>query len=159
MLLAVEATPQSEAVISAGARLARRIGAEVIVLSVRERAYTRGLTWDVRPAGEIAELISHALHQMQRLGLRASGIVAAARMGTVAREIVYAALKYRADEIVIGSSGRSLIGAFVGSSVAPAVVRLSPVPVIAVPTGPGRQVKQTPANQPLAWLDTAPPKR
>lgn len=134
MLLAVEAVPSAGLVINAGARLAQRLQAEVLVLSVRERAYTRGVTWDVRPPAELAEVMSQAIYQLQRRGIRARGIVGKARVGRVADEIVYAALEYQVDEIVIGWSGRTLLGALLSSSVGPRVLRLAPAPVITVPT-------------------------
>jgi nucleotide-binding universal stress UspA family protein len=140
LLLAVEAVPSAGLVINAGARLARRLQAEVMVLSVRERAYTRGVAWDVRPAGELAEVVSRAIYELQRLGIEARGIVGKARVGRVADEIVYAALKYQVEEIVIGSAGRTPVGSLLSSSVAPRVVRLSPVPVITVPTRRRRSV-------------------
>ena len=134
MLLAVEAVPSAGLVINAGARLAQRLQAEVLVLSIRERASTRGLAWDVRPAGELAEVVSHAIYELQRLGIKARGVVGKARVGRVADEIVNAALNYRVDEILIGSSGRPPVGSLLSSSIGPRVLRLSPVPVIAVPT-------------------------
>ena len=42
ILLAIEAVPQSHALIAAAAKLARALHAEVLVLSVRERDYVRG---------------------------------------------------------------------------------------------------------------------
>lgn len=134
ILLAVEATPRSRLVINAAARLAHQLHAEVLVLSVRERGYSRGFSWDIRPAGELAEVISGAIYELQRLGITARGIVGKTRVGRVADEIVYAAVKYHVDEIVIGSSGRSVVGNLLSSSVGPRVLRLSPVPVISVPT-------------------------
>jgi len=58
ILLAVEAVPESQRVVAAAAKLARQSRAEVLVLSVRERTYTRGFAWDVRQPGEIAETVS-----------------------------------------------------------------------------------------------------
>ena len=134
MLLAVEAAATSAPVIKAGVRLAQRLQAEVIVLSVRERAATRGVVWDVRPAGEVGEVVSHAIYELQRLGISARGIIGKAGLDRVADEIVYAALKYRADEIVIGSSQRPKLGSLFFSSVCPRVLKLSPLPVVTVPT-------------------------
>jgi len=58
MLLAVEASPPAQRIIAAAVKLAVQSKARVLVLSVRERGYTRGFTWDVRPAGEVAEVVS-----------------------------------------------------------------------------------------------------
>ncbi|HEV2013577.1 MAG TPA: universal stress protein [Candidatus Dormibacteraeota bacterium] len=134
MLLAVEAVPESRAVIAAAAKLARRSHAEVLVLSVRERDYTRGFAWDIHQPGEIAETVSHAIYELQRAGVHARGVIRTARTGRVADEIVYAARRHHADEIVIGASRRSWLGRLLFGSVAPRVLRLSDLPVVAVPT-------------------------
>jgi nucleotide-binding universal stress UspA family protein len=134
ILLAVEAVPESKAVIAVAAKLARRSDAEVLVLSVRERDYARGFAWDVRQPGEIAETVSNALYELERLGVRARGVIRTARTGRVADEIVYAAYMHHADEIVIGTSRRTWLGRLLFGSVAPRVLRLSDLPVVAVPT-------------------------
>jgi nucleotide-binding universal stress UspA family protein len=134
ILLAVEAVPESEAVIATATALARRSRAEVLVLSVRERDYARGFVWDVRQPGEIAETVGRAVYQLRRAGVDASGLIRTARTGRVADEIVYAAYKHRVSEIVIGSSRRSWFGRLLRGSVAPRVLRLSDLPVVTVPT-------------------------
>lgn len=133
ILLAVAAVPGSQAVITAAAKLARRSAAEVLVLSVRERDFVRGIAWDVLPAGEVAEVVSRAIYELQRMGVPAQGIIRLARAGRVADEILYAAHKYHADAIVIGKSERSWIGRILYGSVSPRVVRLADVPVTLVP--------------------------
>ena len=134
ILLAVEAVPESKHVIAAAIAQAIRLDADVLVLSVRERMYTRGLAWDVRPPGEIAETVSHALYELQRAGIRARGVIATARTGRVADEILYVAEKYGAEEIVIGWPPRSWLEATFRGSVGRRVLRRSTVPVVAVPT-------------------------
>src|SRR6202171_6226509 len=134
ILLAIEAVPESGSVVAAAAKLARQSRAEVLVLSVHERTYTRGLAWDVRQPGEIAETVSRAIYELGRAGVRARGIIRTARSGRVADEIVYAAHKHHADEIVIGTSRRSWLAGLLMGSVAAQVLRRSDLPVIAVPT-------------------------
>lgn len=151
ILLAVEAGATSQVVINAAGRLAQRLQAEVLVLSLRERDFTRGFAWDIRPAAEVAEVVSQAIYELQRRGIKSRGIVGKARIGRVADEIVYAALKYHVDEIMIGRSGRSVVGRLFSSSVSPRVLRLSPLPVVSVPTGRTRFAfpvwKQLPRRQ------------
>jgi len=134
ILLAVEAVPQSPALVAAAARLARQSHAEVLVLSVRERSYARGLAWDIHQPGDIAETVSRAIYELDRAGVRARGLIRTARAGQVADEIIYAAHKHHADEIIIGSSRRSWLGGLLRGSVAPRVLRRSDLPVVAVPT-------------------------
>jgi nucleotide-binding universal stress UspA family protein len=147
MLLTVEAVPQSQAVIAAAAKLALRSQAEVLVLSVLERDYTRGFAWDVRPAGEIAEVVSQALYELQRLGIPAQGIVGKARVGRVADEILYSAEKYHADEIVVGLPRRSWLGRLLFGGVTARVLRLSAIPVLAIPIE-GRHATSLVAKRP-----------
>lgn len=133
MLVAVEAVPEATAVIAAAVQMATHSGAEVVVLSVREREVARGITWDVRPPGELGEVLSRAIYQLQRAGVQARGIIRMAPTGRVAQEIVDAAHRYGADQIIIGSRRRTWLGAWLTGSVAPRVVRLSDLPVVAVP--------------------------
>jgi nucleotide-binding universal stress UspA family protein len=134
ILLAVEAVPESQAVVAAAAKRARESHAEVLVLSVREHDYARGVAWDVRPPGEIAATVSQAIHELERAGVRARGLIRTARSGHVADEIVYAAHKHHADEIVIGTSRRSWLGSLLLGCIAPRVLRRSDVPVVTIPT-------------------------
>jgi nucleotide-binding universal stress UspA family protein len=133
-LLAVEAVPQSQAVIATAAQLARGSRAEVLVLSVRERQYARGFVWDVRQPGEIAETVGGAVYQLRRAGVDASGLIRTARSGRVADEIVYAAHRHHVSEIIIGAPCGSWLGRLLRGSVAPRVLRLSDLPVVTVPT-------------------------
>jgi len=65
--------------------------------------------------------------------VRARGLIRTARSGRVADEIVYAAHKHHADEIVIGTSRRSWLAGLLVGSVAQRVLRRSDLPVVAVP--------------------------
>jgi nucleotide-binding universal stress UspA family protein len=148
ILLAVEAVPQSQVLVAAAAKLARHSHAEVLVLSVRERDYVRGYGWDVRQPSEIAETVSRAIYELQRAGVRARGLIRTARSGRIADEIVYAAHKHHAGEIVIGTSRRSWLAGLLLGSVAPRLLRRSDLPVVAVPTkaAPGRMRRATPVS-------------
>jgi nucleotide-binding universal stress UspA family protein len=88
----------------------------------------------VREPGEIAETVSRAIYELERAGVRARGLIRTARSGRVGEEIVDAAHKHHADEIVIGTSRRPWLVALLRGSVAPQVLRRSDLPVVAVPT-------------------------
>ena len=134
ILVAVEAVPEASIVITAAGRLAAGSRTPVLVLSVREREYTRGLVWDRRPMTDVAEVINTAIFELGRAGIPARGLLRTARSGQVAEEIVAAARQHRAGTIVIGTSGRSRLGSLILSSVSPRVVRMSELPVVLVPT-------------------------
>ncbi len=162
ILLALEPGPQAVDVIKTGVRLANRLKAEVVVLGIRERAVTRGFAWDVRPAGELAEVVSQAIYELQRCGLSARGVIGKAVAGRVPEEIIYAAIKYRVDEVVMGSSRRTWLGKLISSSVCPRVLKLSPVPVVAVPTPAAKAQAKAPRRSPhfqSAASGEAPPNR
>ena len=133
MLLAVEAAPENRALVSAAARLARRSHSEVLVLSVRERDFARGFAWDIYDPGEIAATVSDIIYELQRVGVEAHGLIRTARSGRVAEEILYAAHKHHAEEIVVGAPRRSWLRRLLSGSVTPRVVRLSDLPVLIVP--------------------------
>src|ERR1700674_2047202 len=144
MLLAVEAVPESQALIAEEARLARRSDPDVLVLSARERDYVRGFAWDIHQPGEIAATVSDALYELQRVGVPARGVIRSARSGRVGDEIVYAAHKYHVSQIVMGGSRRSWLGRVFFGSVSPRVLRLSDLPVLIV-RGPDRNDSRGPA--------------
>jgi nucleotide-binding universal stress UspA family protein len=144
ILLAVEAVAEAQVVVAAAAKLARQLHAEVLVLSVRERDYARGFSWDIREPADIAETVSGAIYELERAGVHARGLIRTARSGRVADEIVYAAHKHHADEIVIGSSRRSWWRALLMGSVALQVLRRSDLPVVAVPINRSLRRKRRP---------------
>jgi nucleotide-binding universal stress UspA family protein len=145
MLLAVEAVPESRALVAVAANLARRSHADVLVLSVRERDYVRGFAWEIHQPGEIAATVSDALNELQWAGVPARGLIRTARTGRVADEIVYTAYKHHVSEIVIGASKRSWLGRLLFGSVAPRVLRLSDLPVVTV-RSPGQNGSRDPAR-------------
>ncbi len=132
MLLAVEPAPESRKLVRAAATIARRSRAEVLVLSVRERDHVRGFAWDIYQPGEIAATVSEAIYELQRVGVSARGLIRTARPGHVADEIVFAAHRHRADEIVIGATRRSWLGGLLLGRVAPRLLRRSDLPVLIV---------------------------
>jgi len=156
ILLAVEAVPESSTVIKAALRIARGTTAQVLVLSVREREYTRGLVWDRRPLTEIAELINSAIFELARGGIAATGLIRTTRSGRAAEEIVAVARQHQAVTIVIGTAARSRLCSLISSSVSPQVVRMSDVPVVLVPTGRRKAVHQ---SAPSPSGSAAAPKR
>jgi nucleotide-binding universal stress UspA family protein len=134
ILVAVEAVPEASIVIAAARGLAATWQTSVLVLSVREREYTRGLVWDRRPMNEIAEVINGAIFEFERAHVHATGLIRTARSGAAAEQIVETSRQHGARAIIIGSSGRSRLGSLIVSSVSSRVVRMSDVPVILVPT-------------------------
>ena len=98
----------------------------------------------VRQPGEIAATVSDAICDIQRLGVHPRGLIRTARSGRVADEIVYAAHKHHADEILIGGSRRSWLGGLLSGSVVRRVLRVSDLPVVIV-RSPARSDSRDPA--------------
>lgn len=146
ILVAVEAGPEASIVIAAARGMAAAWLAPVLVLSVRERDYTRGLVWDRRPMSEIAETVNGAIFEFQRAGVRASGLIRTALSGAVAQQIVETARQQRAGAVIVGRSGRSRLGSLLVSSVSWRVVQMSDVPVMVIPTGRRKTAGQSVAS-------------
>ncbi|HSO93967.1 MAG TPA: universal stress protein [Candidatus Dormibacteraeota bacterium] len=144
ILVAVEAVPEASIVIAAARRMAAGSRTPVLVLSVREREYSRGLVWDRRPMTDIAEVINSAIFEFDRADIPARGLVRTTRSGQVAEEILDAAREHRVRTIVIGTSSRSRLGSLILGSVSPRLVRHCEVPVVLVPIS-RRKTERQPA--------------
>ncbi len=142
ILLAVNGSPTSQSVLAACTGIAERFGAEVIVLSVREREITGGVVWERRKPIDTAELVSVATYRIGRAGLSVRGIVRSALEGRVADEIVYAARELKADLIVIGSRTPSRLRGLLFGSVSQRVLRRTDIPVLVVPSPRGGRLRE-----------------
>src|SRR3989442_9674953 len=72
--------------------------------------------------------------RLQRVNVPARGVIATARVGRVADEIVCLAEKHGVSEIVTGLSRRSWLARLLGGSVGRQILQRSPIPVIAIPS-------------------------
>lgn len=147
ILVAVAGSFLPRPVIDTAAWLAALGPAEVILLAVREREFTRGVIWEAPAPGDLAELMNPAIYALGRQGVRARGAIRMAQAGRVAEEIVYAAREQQADFIVMGSHGRSRLRALVFGSVSQRVMQLTHIPVLMVPVrGPGKSTEVSPGS-------------
>jgi len=135
ILVAVDASPVAARASDVATDLARSLGAEVALLHAIDPSL------GVAPQGgaSAAELIALAAEEGKRLLARFSQRAALqppplefVPVGKPAGEIVKAAKEWPADLIVIGSHGRGGVGRVVLGSVAEAVMRHAPCPVLVV---------------------------
>jgi nucleotide-binding universal stress UspA family protein len=132
ILIAVDGEPVSAHAAEIGIRLARSLGAEVAFI----HAIEPGLTYS--PGITPRELVAEAEHDAKTVlasfrslsqGLSTLEFV---QIGKPAQEILNAAKTWPADLIVMGSHGRHGISRALLGSVAEAVMRHAPCPVLVI---------------------------
>lgn len=136
VLVATDFSPCAEEAWIAGQRLARALGAELVLLHVAAEPafysgapFARGLAREaeVEARKTAQEELAQRVEAARATGLRARNDL---RSGDPAQGIVDAATQIPADLIVLGTHGgikRALLG-----SVADRVIRVAPCPVVAV---------------------------
>lgn len=131
ILLAVDASPQSENAVEVVADFAPR-GAEVQVLHVWDLDKIDLGWWDAQTHGEAQALVDGHAARLTEAGLRATGTLRAGVATHFAREIVAAAEQFGADLVAMGSRGRSDLGGLFLGSVSHEVVARTDRPVLIV---------------------------
>ncbi|MHB1261584.1 MAG: universal stress protein [Thermoplasmatota archaeon] len=140
ILLAVDFSKASEVALQAAGRLARDLGADVILLHASARAPAPMPLARVKEeqaaagrlaAGDSARLSSAWAEQLRADGLR---VQTENPLGTPVKEILDAAKHHGCRAIVVGTSGRTGVKGWLIGSVAREVVRRSKVPVLVAPT-------------------------
>lgn len=140
VLIATDLSKAAEAVLRAGLGLAKRQGAETLVLHVFDEGDYQEHRLAVRPMGideYVGNLSMRLRHLIASLELPHHDahveILPGDRMA-VADRILDAAHRIKADLIVVGTHGRTGLPRVLMGSVAEAVVRRSDIPVLVVPT-------------------------
>jgi nucleotide-binding universal stress UspA family protein len=138
ILLPTDFSPCSERAIEYSAALAKRLGTSVhLIHTLDGPTVARGL-WD--PAVHDARRRDRAYHAAkgrlaevaQRLLPLATAVSAEVREGDAAEEIIKAAVDYGCDLVVMATHGRTGLPHLVMGSVAEAVIREAPCPVLTV---------------------------
>ncbi len=140
ILLAVDQSAPSDSAVLAACDLASPSGAKVHLLHVREREVVVGKgggVWDVETEEEAESLLAKEAALLRDAGITVTPQVVPARHADTARVIVYSATAVGADIIVMGTRGRSALGALVLGSTAYKVLHTSQRPVLVVPGVPG----------------------
>lgn len=140
ILVPVDFSPHAQGALAAAAALARRLGAELVVVHVipdeeiraiaRSRLARRGLDQVLEDLGQALEE-----HAVNTAGVERNGgldVRALAVSGLPAEGIVRAAWRLQADLIVMATHGRTGLAHAVMGSVAEDVVRRAPCPVLTI---------------------------
>ncbi|MGB7603793.1 MAG: universal stress protein [Candidatus Sulfotelmatobacter sp.] len=135
VLIAVDGYPVAAHAADVGAQLARSLGAEVALLYTVDPSIARGNQSGVPGSELVAQAEVDAKRLLatfrERLALRPPALEFL-QVGKPATEIVKAAKEWPADLIVIGSHGRRGVERVLLGSVAEAVLRHAPCPVLVV---------------------------
>jgi nucleotide-binding universal stress UspA family protein len=135
ILVAIDDSEQSGRAVKAAGELAKLSGGTVHLFHVRERQDVVGKSggsFDNEYAEEAAALLDRAAGELEVSGVTVKTSSVHVPIGHVANEIVKAAADVEADTIVMGSHGRTGLGAVVMGSNAYKVLHLADRPVLVV---------------------------
>lgn len=132
ILLPVDGSEHSRRAVAVAGDLARRYGAEVVVLHAREHELTWGADIDIESAEEARRLIDDVVRELKDAGTNVRGEVVRVPLGDVPRAILDVAEAEDAGLIVMGTRGLSDWERLLLGSVAHKVVHLAHVPVLVV---------------------------
>ena len=135
ILLAVDESEQSDRAVAAARDLAKLSGGQVHLFHVRERQVVVGKgggSFDIEQTEEAEAVLAKHAAVLEEAGVAVTSQLSHALLGHVAQEIVAAAQACRADVIVMGSHGRTSLGALVIGSNAYKVLHIVDRPVLVV---------------------------
>lgn len=132
ILVAVDGSPHSSKTIPVASDLARRYGATVTVVHVREHERYEGQDVDLGPPLEAEALVDAALGVFREAGVNASGVIRRVTPGHTPKAIIEVAEESQAELIVIGTRGMTELRSLVLGGVANKIVQNATCPVLLV---------------------------
>ena len=132
ILLAVDGSEHSAKTVPVASDLAKRYGATVTVLRVREFQRRLGANVDIDPEDESESYVDGVVRDLASDGVSASGETRRVGAGQVAKEIVEVASAVDAGLIVMGTRGRTEWQSLLVGGVAHKVLAHSSCPVLMV---------------------------
>lgn len=135
ILVSIDSDPIAAHAADVGADMARLAGAELAFIHVIEPALVNAADTGIQPDVFVASAREAARRMIEDFRKRLPAQTAAldfVQIGNAAAEIVNAARDWPADLIVIGSHGRGGLKRALLGSVAEAVMRQAPCPVLVV---------------------------
>jgi nucleotide-binding universal stress UspA family protein len=132
VLIAVDGSPHSDHALEVGLSLARRLGAEVGLVTVVDPAPAVTIEAGAPSVDILTILRQEAAQVLEKARLAAGDLKAVPlqREGSPAAEILNAAKEWGASLIVVGSHGRTSLGRLFMGSTAEHVARHAEVPVL-----------------------------
>ena len=132
ILLAVDGSEHSAKTVPVAADLARKYGASVTVLHVREFTKRFGSDVEIDPEEETKTYVDGVVGQLESEGIAARGELRRVQAGQVPREIVDVAADVGAGLIVMGTRGRTEWQSLLVGGVAHKVMAHAQCPVLLV---------------------------
>jgi nucleotide-binding universal stress UspA family protein len=132
ILVAVDGSPHSSKTLPVASDLAKRYGATVTVLHVREHERYEGQDVDLGPPLEAEALVEGSVAVFREAGVVATGEVRRVTPGNTPKEIVEVANEIGAELIVMGTRGMTEWKSLVLGGVANKVVQSAACPVLLV---------------------------
>jgi nucleotide-binding universal stress UspA family protein len=135
ILIALDGSPLAAHAAETGAELARSLGAHLGLVSVVDTRATDAIASDQSPAALREQARDEARRAIEAVRALEPAKAAAFEFlpeGKPGEEIVRAAREWQADLVVIGSHGRGGLERMLMGSVAEAVLRQAPCPVLIV---------------------------
>ena len=132
-LLAVDDSHESRRATSFVAALAKKVGAEVVVVHFREIGSGRSAAYDMETAGDAGEVLQEAVATLEAAGVKGRSEQHISREGAAGSHIQEFADTIDCDLIVMGTRGFSLVGALFAGSVSHDVIHGAHRPVLVVP--------------------------
>lgn len=132
ILLAVDGSEHSAKTVPVASDLAKRYGATVTVLRVREFQRRLGTNVDIDPEDESESYVDGVVNELTSNGVAATGETRRVSAGQVAKEIVEAAAEVEAGLIVMGTRGRTEWQSLLVGGVAHKVLAHATCPVLMV---------------------------
>ena len=134
IVLAVTNSEQSKRAIALVATLARTNGSEVCVIHLWERvSLGKAGFWDLETEEEAERFVGLVRAELERRGIKAGVVTAKTFRAEIAERILFAASEYRADAIVVGTHGKSVLQALLRGSVSHEFIHRSKIPILVVP--------------------------
>jgi len=132
ILLAVDGSEHSAKTVPVASDLAKRYGATVTVLHVREFQKRHGADIDIDPEADSESYVSGVVEQLEAAGVTARGETHRVGAGQVPKEIVDMASGVDAGLIVMGTRGRTEWQSLLVGGVAHKVLAHASCPVLMV---------------------------
>jgi nucleotide-binding universal stress UspA family protein len=135
VLVAVDSDPVAVRAAEVGVELARAVGSQLALISVADRTLADAAAPEMPRDELLADAREHAHQVIAELAPKlapGTTTLTFTPEGEPAEQIVKAAESWKADLVVIGSHGRGALGRMLLGSVAEAVMRRAPCPVLVV---------------------------
>jgi nucleotide-binding universal stress UspA family protein len=132
ILFAVDRSPSCERAARVTTDLAKKYGADVMVLHVREELFTKFGTYETEASADASEIVDDVVRGLKDEGVSVRGELREAPSGRVPRAILEAMADHDAGLLVMGSGDGPDWGGLFVEGVTHRVLRIASCPVLVV---------------------------